>query len=108
MAERNQNFGWGVIVGGVLGLAVGTYLASSGGRQRLELLRDRTVELVGNREELGQRALRAVDTVRNATQEAFQEGVSVARQRQRDLTGQIAEVTQSVSGSLGGNGRRRP
>lgn len=76
MASDNDGggFGWGLLLGGVLGLAAGAYLASGPGRDQVEQLRSQTIELTGPNSRLGQRARRAV-----------QEGVAAARKRRSEL-----------------------
>lgn len=77
MASDNDGgggFGWGLFVGGVLGLVAGAYLASGPGRDQVEQLRMQTIELTGPNSRLGERARRAV-----------QEGVAAARKRRTEL-----------------------
>ena len=78
MASENGGggggFGWGLVLGTVLGLAAGAYLASGPGRDQVDQLRSQTIELTGPNSQFGQRARRAV-----------QEGVAAARKRRSEL-----------------------
>ena len=73
-SEGGGGFGWGLFVGGVLGLVAGAYLASGPGREQVEQLRMQTIELTGPNSQFGSRARRAV-----------QEGVAAARKRRTEL-----------------------
>ena len=81
MADDSGNgggggFGWGLFLGGLLGLVAGAYLASGPGRDQVEQLRSQTIELTGPDSRLGASARRAV-----------QEGVAAARKRRSELEG---------------------
>jgi hypothetical protein len=81
MANENGNgggFGWGLFVGGVLGLVAGAYLASGPGREQVEALRSQTIELSG-------RARGAVRDPEHPVRRAVQEGVAAARRRRAEL-----------------------
>lgn len=84
MSERS-GFWRGVLIGGVVGFALSRYLATDEGRQRLDTIRSRTIELTGDPEQLRQRAVTAATTVRGAVSEAVLEGISAARQRRQEL-----------------------
>jgi gas vesicle protein len=96
MAERNGGFYWGLLVGGAIGCAVGIYLSTESGRERLDSLKARTIELTGDPEDLKQRAVRAATTVRSAVGDAIQEGVGAARERRRELAEPVGREVAST------------
>jgi hypothetical protein len=80
MADENGSgggFGWGVVVGLALGFVAGAYLASGPGREQVESLRARTIELSGS-------ARRAASDPGNTIGRAINDGVSAARRRRDD------------------------
>src|SRR5579859_7431254 len=90
--EDGGGFGWGLVLGGLIGVVVGAYIASGPGREQVDGLRSRTVELTERRGELKERARSAADRARNAIEEsdhplsrAVQDGVVAARRRRRQL-----------------------
>jgi gas vesicle protein len=85
MAGNNRGFLSGLIVGGAIGAVLALYLSTEEGKERLETLRGRTVELTSDPEGLRQRASSAAGTVREAVSEAIQEGVSAARRKRQEL-----------------------
>jgi gas vesicle protein len=85
------SFFWGVVLGGAAGFAIGNYLSTEAGKQSLDTLRSRTVELTGDPEDLRKRATSAANTVRGAVTDALQEGIGAAKQRRRDATGRSSE-----------------
>lgn len=84
MPERG-GFGWGFVLGAVAGAVVGAYVASGPGREQVDELRARTIELTGNPEELRARARAAAEPIRRAVDE----GVSAARRRREELEGKF-------------------
>ncbi|HLH70403.1 MAG TPA: hypothetical protein VKY90_15645 [Candidatus Dormibacteraeota bacterium] len=86
MANRKDDgFGWGVIVGFALGLVAGAYLASGPGRDRVEHLRTRTIELTSS-------ARRVAGGAEGPLRRALAEGVEAARRRRRELAEAPAET----------------
>ena len=96
MANENGGggggFGWGFILGGLVGLVAGAYLASGPGREQVDNLRVRTIELTGRSPELKARAREAADRARTAVSDpehpvarALQDGVQAARRRRQEL-----------------------
>ena len=71
-------FGWGLIVGLALGVVAGAVLASGPGRQQVQNLRARTIELTGS-------ARRAASDPMNPIGRAVSDGISAARRRRQDL-----------------------
>jgi gas vesicle protein len=93
--SEGGGFGWGFLIGGVIGVAAGAYLASGPGREQVEGLRQRTVELTGGGDELKARAraaaARAGEAMRdpeNPMRRAIQDGVEAARRRKQELEAQ--------------------
>lgn len=76
--SSNSAFGWGLIVGLALGLVAGALLASGPGRQQVESLRARTIELTGS-------ARKAAGDPDNPIGRAISDGISAARRRRQDL-----------------------
>jgi hypothetical protein len=74
-SEGGSGFGWGLVIGGMLGVAVGAYLASGPGREQVDSLRQQTIELTGPDSEL---------------RKAVQEGISAARKRRTELETEVA------------------
>jgi hypothetical protein len=74
-------FGWGLVVGGLLGFVAGAYLASGPGKDQLDSLRTRTIELSTG---AAQRARGAVNPERPLGR-AIQEGMTAARRKRVEL-----------------------
>jgi hypothetical protein len=90
-------FGWGLFVGGVLGLVAGAYLASGPGRDQVDQLRSQTIELTGPDSAVRARAKAAADRARTAVSDpehplrrAVQDGVAAARRRRAELEAEQA------------------
>lgn len=73
-----SGFGWGLIIGGLIGAAAGAYLASGPGRDQVGSLRQQTVELTGPGSDL---------------RRAVQEGITAARRRRGELEAEEAAGT---------------
>ncbi len=87
MADQGRGGGgffWGVLLGGVAGFFLGSYLATEQGRQTVAQLRQRAEELA-NDPELRQRAQDALGVARNAVGDAVRQGVTAARERREEL-----------------------
>ena len=89
--DGGGGFGWGIFVGGLLGFAAGAYLASGPGREHVDNIRQRTIEL-SNRTDLPEKARQATDRARSALKDpehplnrAVRDGVSAARRRREEL-----------------------
>lgn len=81
MADDEQGsggFGWGLVVGLSLGLVAGVFLASGPGRNQVESLRARTIELTGS-------ARRAASDPEHPIGKAISDGISAARRRREEL-----------------------
>ncbi len=105
MAEENGGggggFGW-FILGGLVGLAVGAYIASGPGRGQVDNLRSKTIELGGSQpvqraRQAAQRAREAVTDPENPVGKAIQDGVAAAKRRREELEAAAARKIQSVT-----------
>lgn len=79
-----SRFLWGVLLGGVAGFFLGSYLATEQGRQTVSLLRQRAEEMA-NDPEVRQRAQDALGVARDAVGDAVRQGVTAARERREEL-----------------------
>jgi hypothetical protein len=77
-ADGGGGFGWGLVVGLALGLVAGAYLASGPGREKVEGLRARTIELTGS-------ARRVASDPGSPLGRAINDGISAARRRRVEL-----------------------
>jgi gas vesicle protein len=89
--DGGGGFGWGFFVGGLIGFVAGAYLASGPGKEHVDSIRSRTIELT-NSTELGDRARAYAERARSAVQDpehplgkAVREGVAAARRRRSEL-----------------------
>jgi hypothetical protein len=89
MADNDGGFGIGFIVGGAIGFAVGAWLASGPGRDRVELLRERTIELTN-------RGRDAVSNPETPLGKAVQDGFSAARRRRTELESGGGPVSEAA------------
>jgi gas vesicle protein len=96
--EDGGGFGWGFFVGGLIGFVAGAYLASGPGREQVDNLRTRTIELTGS--DLGGKAKAYADRARTVVNDpehpvgkAVREGVAAARRRRQELETQSSTVT---------------
>jgi hypothetical protein len=97
VAERKGGgFVWGLLVGGAGGFLLARYLSTEAGREHLDTLRSRTVELTGDPEQLRQRAAAAASTVRGAVSDAIQEGMYAARQRREEVTARAVRLAEAA------------
>jgi hypothetical protein len=107
MAENGNGgggFGW-FILGGLVGLAVGAYIATGPGREQIESLRTKTIELSGS--EPVQRARDAASRARTMMSDpehpvgkAIQDGVAAARRKREELESAAARKMQRASTDL--------
>jgi hypothetical protein len=82
-------FGW-FILGGLIGLAAGAYIASGPGRGQVDSLRSKTIELstsepVQKAKQAAQRAREVVTDPEHPVGKAIQDGVAAARRRREEL-----------------------
>jgi hypothetical protein len=97
-------FGW-FILGGLVGLAVGAYVATGPGREQIESLRTKTIELSGS--EPVQRARGAAQRARTAVMDpehpvgkAIQDGVAAAKRKREELETSATRRAQPASTNL--------
>ena len=96
-------FGW-FILGGLIGLAAGAYIASGPGRSQVDSLRSKTIELSGS--DPVQRAKNAAQTARQMVSapdhpvgKAIQDGVAAARRKREELeAGAMRKMQQPADG----------
>ncbi|HET9783071.1 MAG TPA: hypothetical protein VFR33_14985 [Candidatus Dormibacteraeota bacterium] len=97
-------FGW-FILGGLVGLAVGAYIASGPGREQIDSLRSKTIELsssepVQRARQAAQRAREAASDPNHPVGKAIQDGVAAAKRKREELEAAAMRRTQSASTSL--------
>src|SRR6266446_4864827 len=94
-------FGW-FILGGIVGLAAGAYIASGPGRGQVDTLRSKTIELSGSEpvqraKQAAQRARVAVTDPDNPVGKAIQDGVAAAKRRREELEAAAARKIKSAT-----------
>ncbi len=82
-------FGW-FLLGGLLGLIAGAYIASGPGRGQVDQIRSKTIELgssepVQRAREAAQRAKTMVSDPDHPVGKAIQDGVAAAKRRREEL-----------------------
>ena len=107
MAENGNGgggggFGW-FILGGLIGLAAGAYIASGPGRSQVDSLRSKTIELGGSEpvqraKEAAQKARDMVTDPEHPVGKAIQDGVAAARRRRVELEAAATRKMQSTNG----------
>ncbi len=102
--DGGGGFGW-FILGGLIGLAVGAYIATGPGREQIESLRSKTIELSGS--EPVQRARGAAQRARTAVMDpehpvgkAIQDGVAAAKRKREELEAAASRRMQPASTDL--------
>lgn len=88
MARQKKTGGgflWGVLLGGLAGFLLGSYLATEEGRKTVVELRRRAEELASD-PELRERAQTAFGAARYSLGDAVREGVTAARERREELS----------------------
>jgi hypothetical protein len=106
MSDEQRNgggggFGW-FILGGIVGLAAGAYIASGPGRGQVDTLRSKTIELSGSEpvqkaKQAAQRARVAVTDPANPVGKAIQDGVAAAKRRREELEAAARGKIQSAT-----------
>ncbi|HKW06329.1 MAG TPA: hypothetical protein VJS19_02030 [Candidatus Dormibacteraeota bacterium] len=105
MADENGGgFGW-FILGGLVGVAVGAYIASGPGRDQIDGLRSKTIELSGS--EPVQRARQAAQRARDMATDpnhpvgkAIQDGVAAAKRKREELEAAASRRVRSATTNL--------
>lgn len=96
-------FGW-FILGGLIGLAAGAYIASGPGRSQVDNLRSKTIELSGSEpvqraKEAAQKARDIVTDPEHPVGKAIQDGVAAAKRKREELEAAAArKVRQATNG----------
>jgi hypothetical protein len=108
MADENGGgggggFGW-FILGGLIGLAAGAYIASGPGRTQVDSIRSKTIELSGSEpvqraKDAAQRARQAVSDPDHPVGKAIQDGVAAAKRKRDELE---AAATRKMQQSTDG------
>ncbi|HSP10038.1 MAG TPA: hypothetical protein VLU92_10635 [Candidatus Dormibacteraeota bacterium] len=101
--DGGGGFGW-FILGGLIGLAAGAYIASGPGRSQVDNLRSKTIELSGS--EPVQRAKEAASKARDIVSDpehpvgkAIQDGVAAAKRKREELEAAAnRKVRQTTNG----------
>ena len=96
--DGGGGFGW-FILGGLIGLAVGAYIASGPGREQIDSLRSKTIELSGSEpvqraREAAQRARDAMSDPNHPVGKAIQDGVAAAKRKREELESAAARRMQ--------------
>jgi hypothetical protein len=96
-------FGW-FLVGGVVGLIAGAYIASGPGRGQVDNLRSKTIELstsepVQKAKEAAQRARTMMSDPDHPVGKAIQDGVAAAKRRREELEAAArTKIQQATNG----------
>lgn len=96
-------FGW-FILGGLIGLAAGAYIASGPARSQVDNLRSKTIELSGSEpvqkaKEAAQKARDIVTDPEHPVGKAIQDGVAAAKRKREELEAAAArKVRQATNG----------
>jgi hypothetical protein len=101
-------FGW-FILGGIVGLAAGAYIASGPGRGQVDSIRSKTIELsssepVQKAKQAAQRARVAVTDPDNPVGKAIQDGVAAAKRRREELE---AAATRKIKSATNGEDSKK-
>ncbi len=99
--ERGGGFGW-FILGGLIGVAVGAYIASGPGREQVESLRSKTIELGGSEpvqraRDAAQRAREMMSDPEHPVGKAIQDGVAAAKRKREELEAAAARKMQRAT-----------
>jgi hypothetical protein len=95
-------FGW-FILGGLIGLVAGAYIASGPGRGQVDSLRSKTIELSGSEpvqkaREAAQRARDMVTDPDHPVGKAIQDGVAAAKRKREELESAAARKLRQTNG----------
>jgi hypothetical protein len=94
-------FGW-FILGGLIGIAAGAYIASGPGRAQVDSLRSKTIELSGSEpvqraKDVAQRARQMVSDPEHPVGKAIQDGVAAAKRKREELEATAMRKMQPAS-----------
>jgi hypothetical protein len=95
-------FGW-FILGGLIGLIAGAYIASGPGRGQVDNLRSKTIELSGSEpvqraKEAAQKARQIVTDPEHPVGKAIQDGVAAAKRKREELEAAATRKMQAING----------
>jgi hypothetical protein len=98
-------FGW-FILGGLIGLVAGAYIASGPGRGQVDRVRSKTIELSGSEpvqkaREVAQRAREMVTDPDHPVGKAIQDGVAAAKRKREELESAAARKMRQTNGVEG-------
>lgn len=111
MSEENGGggggFGW-FLLGGLIGLIAGAYIASGPGRGQVDNLRNKTIELsssepVQRAKDAAQRARNMVSDPDHPVGKAIQDGVAAAKRRREELE---AAATRKIQQATNGGSEK--
>ncbi|TMD00752.1 MAG: hypothetical protein E6I58_11800 [Chloroflexi bacterium] len=106
MAEGNNGggggFGW-FVLGGIIGLVAGAYIASGPGRGQVDSLRSKTIELSGSEpvqraKDAAQKARQMVTDPDHPVGKAIQDGVAAAKRKREELEAAATRKMQQING----------
>ena len=110
MAEGNDGggggFGW-FVLGGIIGLVAGAYIASGPGRGQVDSIRSKTIELSGSEpvqraKDAAQKARQMVTDPDHPVGKAIQDGVAAAKRRREELEAAASrKIQQATNGGAG-------
>jgi len=103
--DSGGGFGW-FILGGLIGLAAGAYIASGPGKSQVDSLRSKTIELSGSEpvqraKDAAQRARQMVTDPDHPVGKAIQDGVAAAKRKREELESTAARKMQQATGADG-------
>src|ERR1700752_1776198 len=90
------------ILGALIGLAAGAYIASGPGRSQVDILRSKTIELSGSEpvqraKEAAQKARDMMSDPNHPVGKAIQDGVAAARRKREELEAAAARRVQATT-----------
>ena len=99
--SNGGGFGW-FILGGLIGLAAGAYIASGPGREQVDNLRSKTIELSGSEpvqraKDAAQRARQIVSDPDHPVGKAIQDGVAAAKRKREELEASAMRKMQQTA-----------
>ncbi len=102
--DGGGGFGW-FIIGGLVGLAGGAYIASGPGREQIGSLRSKTIELSGSEpvqraREAAQRARSMATDPNHPVGKATQDGVAAAKRKREELEAAASRRLSQASTNL--------
>jgi hypothetical protein len=103
--DGGGGFGW-FILGGLIGLAAGAYIASGPGKSQVDSLRSKTIELstsepVQRAKDAASRARQMVTDPDHPVGKAIQDGVAAAKRKREELESSAARKMQQATDADG-------